>query len=63
MNHLCCGIDIAKDTAVFSLLDHDGKPLSSPTTFKNTTSGFKIAIKWLRKFSKPFKPYEIHIVM
>jgi len=63
MNHLCCGIDIAKDTAVFSLLDYDGKCLSSPTTFKNTTSGFKTAIKWLRKLSKPFKPYEIHIVM
>jgi len=63
MRHLCCGIDIAKDTAVFSLLDHDGKPLSSPTTFKNSTPGFKTAIKWLRKLSKPFKPYEIHIVM
>jgi len=63
MNHLCCGIDIAKDTAVFSLIDHDGKCLSSPTIFKNSNPGFKTAIKWLRKLSKPFKPYEIHIAM
>ena len=63
MNHLCCGIDIAKDTAVFSLLDHVGKSLSNPMTFKNTTSGFKTAIKWLRKLTKPFKPYDLHIVM
>ncbi len=63
MNHLCCGIDIAKDTAVFSLLDHDGKPLSRTTLFKNTTPGFKASVKWLRKLSKPFKPYEIHVAM
>lgn len=63
MKHLCCGIDIAKDSAVFSLHDHDGKPLDRPATFKNTSPGFKTAIKWLRKLAKPFKPYEIHIVM
>jgi transposase len=63
MNHLWCGIDISKNTAVFSLLNHDGKCLSSPMTFKNTAAGFKAAIKWLRKLSKPFKPYDIHIVM
>jgi len=63
MNHLCCGIDISKDTATFALLGHDGKPLPGPMTFKNTTAGFKTAIKWLRKLAKPFKPYEIHLVM
>jgi len=63
MNHLCCGIDISKDTAVFSLLDHDGESLSNPMTFKNTTPGFKTAIKWIRKLTKPFKPYDLHIVM
>jgi len=63
MKNLYCGIDIAKDSAVFSLLDHDGKALDKPIIFKNTPAGFKTSIKWLRKLAKPFKPYDIHVVM
>lgn len=63
MNHLTCGIDIAKQTAVFCLLASDGQPLDRPTTFKNNGQGLKDALKWMRKLAKPFKPFDIHVCM
>jgi transposase len=63
MNLLYCGIDISKDTAVFSLLDSESNPLGKTTTFNNNPQGFRKAIKWLRKLSKPFKPYSVHVSM
>ena len=63
MNHLYCGVDIGKDSAVFSILDPKGKPLDKPKTFKNNKQGFKAAGSWLRKLAKPFKPFDIHLAM
>lgn len=63
MNHLFCGIDIAKSTAVFCLLGSDGKQLSRPETFANSSQGFKQALKWMRKLAKPYKPFDYHVCM
>lgn len=63
MNQLYCGIDIAKDTAVFCLLADNGDVVEGATTFNNNTHGFKAGLKWLRKLTKPFKPFHIHLVM
>ena len=63
MNLLYCGIDISKDTAVLCLLDSESNPLGKTTTFNNNPQGFRKAIKWLRKLSKPFKPYSVHVSM
>lgn len=63
MNHLYCGIDIAKDSAVYRLLDKNGDPLDKPRTFNNNTQGFKAALKWLQKLGKLNKPFDIHVTM
>lgn len=63
MNNLTCGVDISKDTAHFSLMGPDGKPLSGPVVFTNDPPGFKKALKWLRKLAKPLKPFEVHLAM
>lgn len=63
MNQFFCGVDIAKDSAVFYLIGGDGEPLEKPLTFNNTGKGFKEALKWLRKPAKPFKPFHINVVM
>ncbi len=63
MNHIYCGVDIAKDTAVFCLLADNGEPIEGATTFNNNAHGFKAGHKWLRKLAKPFKPFHIHLVM
>lgn len=63
MNHLYCGVDIAKETAVFCLLVDNGEPLERATTFHNNAQGFKAGLKWLRKLAKPFKPFQIVLVM
>ncbi len=63
MNHLYCGVDIAKETAVFCLLADNGEPLEGSTTFDNNAQGFKAGLKWLRKLARPFKPFHIHLVM
>lgn len=63
MNHLYCGVGIAKETAVFCLLVANGEPLERATTFHNNAQGFKAGLKWLRKLAKPFKPFQIHLVM
>ena len=63
MNHIYCGVDIAKDTAVFCLLADNGELIEGATTFNNNAHGFKAGHKWLRKLAKPFKPFHIHLVM
>lgn len=63
MNHFYCGIDIAKDTAVFSLIDSEGEELARPTTFKNGSKGFNEGVKWLKKLVKPFKPFHLNVTM
>lgn len=63
MNHLFCGIDIAKDTAVYRLIGPDNEPLDKAMTFKNNPAGYKAALKWMRGISKPFKPFDIHVTM
>src|SRR3990172_10157279 len=63
MNQLYCGVDIAKETAVFCLLAANGRPVGGATTFNNNPQGFKAGLKWLRKLAKPFKPFHIHLVM
>ncbi len=63
MNQFYCGIDIAKDTAVFSLIDSEGEELARPVTFNNKSKGFTEAIKWLRRLVKPYKPFHINITM
>ena len=63
MNHLYCGVDIAKETAVFCLINSDGTPLGKAASFKNTSQGFHVAEKWMRKLSKAFKPFDIHVCM
>ena len=63
MNHLYCGIDIAKDTAMFCIIGDGFEPLAKPMTFKNKVQGFRDAIKWMRGLAKPFKPFDIHVVM
>jgi len=63
MNKLYCGIDIAKDTAVYCLIGPDGEPLGRTATFNNASAGHRDALKWLRKSAKPYKPFELHAVM
>ena len=63
MNQFYCGIDIAKDTAVFSLIDSEGAELGRPITFKNGSKGFSEAVKWLKKLVKKQKPFHINITM
>jgi transposase len=63
MKHIFCGIDIAKDTAVFCLLADNGELIEGSTTFNNNAHGFKAGLKWLRKLAKPFKPFHIHLAM
>lgn len=63
MNHLYCGIDIAKGTAMFCIIGDGFEPLAKPMTFKNKAQGFRDAIKWMRGLAKPFKPFDIHVVM
>lgn len=63
MNQLYCGIDIAKDTAVFCLLADNGELIKGATTFNNNALGFKAGLKWLRKLAKPFKPFHIYLAM
>jgi len=63
MNKLYCGIDIAKDTAVYCLLGPDGEPLERAATLRNASTGHRDALKWMRKLAKPHKPFELHVVM
>lgn len=63
MNHLYCGVDIAKETVVFCLINPDGQPLGKAATFKNNGRGFREADKWIRKLAKPLKPFDIHVCM
>ena len=63
MNQFYCGVDIAKDTAVFSLIDSEGAELGRPITFKNGSKGFSEAVKWLKKLVKKQKPFHINITM
>lgn len=63
MNQFYCGIDIAKDTAVFSLVDSSGEAMTKSVTFSNKSKGFLEAIRWIRKFVKPFKPFHINVTM
>lgn len=63
MNHLYCGVDVAKDTAVFSLLDPAGEPWGKPMTFTNSLQGFREALRWLRKMAKPYKPFDLHVTL
>lgn len=63
MNHIYCGVDIAKETAVFCLINADGVQLGKPASFKNTGQGFREADKWMRKLAKPLKPFDFHVSM
>ena len=63
VNHLYCGVDIAKDTAVFCIAGNGGEPLNKAATFANTTRGFREALQWIKKSAKPFKPFDIHLAM
>lgn len=63
MNKLYCGIDIAKDTAVYCLLGPDGVPLERAASFKNASTGHRAALKWMRNLAKSHKPFELHVVM
>jgi len=63
MNHLYCGIDIAKDTAVYRLIGPDNEPLAKAMTFKNASAGHRAALRWMRKLSKAHKPFDLHVVM
>jgi transposase len=62
VNQFFCGVDIAKDTAVFCLISGNGEP-ERPLAFDNTGQGFKEALKWLRKLAKPFKPFHINVAI
>ncbi len=63
MNQLYCGVDIAKETAVFCLANSEGVQFGRPITFDNTAQGFRAAEKWMRDLSKPLKPFSIHVCM
>jgi len=63
MNKLYCGIDIAKDTAVYCLLGPDGEPLERTASFRNAPASHRDALKWMRRLAKPYKPFELHVVM
>ncbi len=63
MNQFYCGIDIAKDTAVFSPINSEGEELAKPVTFKNGSKGFLEAMRWVRKLVKQHKPFQINITM
>jgi transposase len=63
MNKFYCGIDIAKDTAVYCLLGPDGEPLERTASFRNASTGHRDALKWMRKLAKAYKPFELHVVM
>lgn len=63
MNHLYCGVDIAKDTAVYRLIGPSQEQIDKTMTFKNNTAGYKAALKWMRGLAKPLKPFDIQIVM
>ncbi len=62
MNNLYCGVDIAKDTAMFHLINQDGLRLGSEN-FANAVKGFKKAESWLRNLAKKFKPFHVHVCM
>ena len=63
MNQFYCGVDIAKDSAVFCLIDNEGRELDSPINFKSNKEGFSRALRWLRKLVKAHKPFHINVTM
>ena len=63
MNQFYCGIDIAKDTAVFSLVEGSGDAMTKSVTFSNKSKGFNEGIRWIRKLVKPYKPFHVNITM
>lgn len=63
MNHLFCGVDVSKDTAVYFLIGQDRGLHDKAVVFKNNSLGYTAALKWMKGLAKQFKPFDIHVVM